>query len=59
MYIKLTKLHLVGIVILSLLLGSLGILGVKEAYENLKNPKKRTMIIYVVLLLKKFQEIQN
>lgn len=41
MYIKLTKLHLFGIVILSLLLGSLGILGVKEAYENLKNPKKK------------------
>lgn len=41
MYIKLTKLHLFGIVILSLLLGSLGILGVKEAYENLNNPKKK------------------
>jgi len=41
MYIKLTKLHLVGIVILSLLLGSLGILGAKEAYENLNDSKKK------------------
>lgn len=39
MYIKLTKLHLIGIVILSLLLGSLGVLGVREAYENLKDSK--------------------
>ena len=39
MYIKLTKLHLFGIVILSLVLGALGLLGVKEAYENLQNPR--------------------
>ena len=39
MYIKLTKLHLFGIVILSLVLGGLGLLGVKEAYENLKDPR--------------------
>ena len=39
MYIKLTKLHLLGIVILSLVLGGLGLLGVKEAYENLQNPR--------------------
>ena len=39
MYIKLTKLHLFGIVILSLVLGGLGLLGVKEAYENLQNPR--------------------
>ncbi len=39
MYIKLTKLHLLGIVILSLVLGGLGLLGAKEAYENLQNPR--------------------
>lgn len=39
MYIKLNKFHLLGIVILSLVLGGLGLLGVKETYENLQNPR--------------------
>ena len=34
---KLTKLHLLGIVLLSLFVGGLGILGIKEAYENGQN----------------------
>ncbi|RZD40301.1 MAG: hypothetical protein CXT73_06705 [Methanobacteriota archaeon] len=36
---KLTNLHLLGIVLLSIIVGAIGILGIKETYENLEKPR--------------------